>query len=196
MQREFPLKVGQRLSSTFKYHNIISILHRYWSNLLNDVVYFFSEETKMYWYLSLPIIVGSIVVIQGGMNRELAANWGLPGMMLLNSVMYLIASAGFFLIARFHLLPLSPVLRDKNSFESFSLWYLIPGAFGFIIVLGVPMAIARFDTLKIFICLVAAQMITSLLWDKFVDGIDFSFTRVLAASITVVGASINLFTKN
>jgi len=150
----------------------------------------------MYWYLSLPIIVGSIVVIQGGMNRELAASWGLPGMMLLNSVMYLLASLGFFLVARFQLFPLSPVFKDKNSFESFSLWFLLPGAFGFIIVLGVPMAIAKFDTLKVFICLVAAQMITSLLWDKFVDGIDLSFTRILAAAVTLVGASINLFTKN
>ncbi len=150
----------------------------------------------MYWYLSLPIIVGAITVIQGGMNREVAESWGLPGMMVLNSVMYLLASLAFFAIAKFQLVPLSPVLRDKDSFVDFSWWYLIPGAFGFIIVLGIPMAIAKFDTLKVFICLVAAQMIASLLWDKYIDGIELSFTRVLAATITLVGASISLFTKN
>jgi transporter family-2 protein len=48
----------------------------------------------MRWISLLPLLCGVGVVAQGGLNRRLAGQWGLPGAALLNAVVLLAVQLG------------------------------------------------------------------------------------------------------
>lgn len=77
-------------------------------------------------------------------------------------------------------------LKERQGFEAWSWWYLLPGLLGFAFVVGLPYSIARIGALQVFVGLVVAQMVGGLLWDHFVEGLDWSFSRILGATLAVV----------
>ncbi len=136
--------------------------------------------------LLFTIFIGLSSIIQAGLNRQMSTPWGLPSTVLLNAIMFLAASAVYFALAKWGWVQLPEALKERQGFENLQWWYLLPGLLGFIFVIGLPYSIARIGALQVFVGLVVAQMVGGLFWDRFVEGLDWSFSRVLGAILAVV----------
>lgn len=136
--------------------------------------------------LLLTIFIGLSSVIQAGLNRQMSTPWGLPSTVLLNAIMFLLASAIYFALAKGGWVTFPEALQERRGFENWQWWYLLPGLLGFVFVIGLPYAIARIGALQVFVGLVVAQMVGGLLWDRFVEGLDWSVSRIAGATLAVI----------
>jgi transporter family-2 protein len=69
-------------------------------------------------------------------------------------------------------------------------WWVLPGSFGFCLVLGLPWAVQQMGALATFVALIGAQMVTSMLWDSYVEGTALSLPRLLGAAFAVAGVAL------
>ena len=138
----------------------------------------------MMWLLTF--LVGLSSVIQAGLNRQMSDPWGLPAAVLLNAVMFLIASLIYFYLAQQEVVSLPHYLAHRPNISEISWWYLLPGLLGFLFVLGLPVCIAKIGALQVFVGLVLAQMIGGLFWDKYIEGIHWTWNRWLAGGFAII----------
>ena len=139
--------------------------------------------------LLVPLVLGVAAVLQATFNREIAAHTGLPAAAALNMLVASIAALAFAAYCAVQKAP-DGLLRWTPDAAAFRWWWLVPGAIGFLIVLGLPWAVQRLGALSTFVVLVGAQMLASALWDRFAAGIPFSLPRVLGAACTVLGITL------
>ena len=135
-------------------------------------------------FVALAFFLGAVGVLQVTINRQVALRWGLAPAVLLNTSIATVAAGVFLgLVAR--------VRGGSFFFESGMRlselrWYWVfPGIFGFMIVAGLPWAAHHVGTLRVFVALVAAQMVTSLAWDHFAESIPVTATRVAGALLAI-----------
>lgn len=140
----------------------------------------------MHWTLVVPLALGIVAVLQATLNRSIAASTGLAAAATLNMIVATVCALGFaaYCMTREDA---TGALRWQPDLGAFRWWWLLPGLVGFAIVLGLPWAVARIGALQTFVVLVGAQMVTSAVWDRFVEGIPFSTPRVAGAGFTVLG---------
>lgn len=125
-----------------------------------------------------------MAVLQAAFNRRIAATWGLAPTVALNAVVVLLFCIAFYFLARRGVVD---GVIEGARFSDFKVLWLLPGLFGFLLITGLPWAISHVGATRVFVAVVSAQMLTSLLWDRFVEGIDLSWTRVLGAVLCVAG---------
>lgn len=128
-----------------------------------------------------PAILGFVVVLQAGLNKKIAAQWGLSTAVLLNAVVFAILAFAVYALGLWK-------TEAAVSTRSFSWWYLIPGALGCVLVFGGPWAITKWGALHTFILVISAQLLASLLWDMYVEDIPVTTLRLAGVGITWVGA--------
>ncbi len=137
-------------------------------------------------FLVLTIAIGLSSVIQAGLNRQMGTSWGLPSTVLLNAIMFLLAALIYYGLARLSIVEFPLALSEKYGFQHWQWWYFLPGLLGFAFVIGVPFSIAKIGALQVFVGLVLAQMLGGLVWDRWVEGLDWTWSRLLGAVLAVV----------
>lgn len=130
----------------------------------------------MRWMLFLPGLLGLASVMQSALNRQLAKSWGVPAAVLINTLVFLVLSVGFYVSAR------------SAARGPFQWWFLVPGVLGFCLVAGMPLAIARIGAFSAYAMLIAGQLITSLIWDAVVEGAPLTAVRGIGAALLVASA--------
>lgn len=140
----------------------------------------------MIWAALLSILVGFSTVLQGGLNRQIAIQWGVAGAVLLNSFFYITAAILLFLISKKLPQFVPEIFHDKGTLTQFSWWYLIPGLCGFLIVVGAPIVIAKIGAFKLVLGVVTAQLVFGLLWDVMVEDIPATTTRIAGAVLAFI----------
>jgi transporter family-2 protein len=135
-----------------------------------------------------PAILGVLVVLQAGVNRKLASQWGLTSAVLLNALVLFILAALLFILCLWKPEFFPKNLRSSIDFKNFRLWFLLPGLMGFCLVIGGPFAVARWGAVQTFILVISAQLITSLIWDFQVEGLGISYMRLLGIALAWSGA--------
>jgi bacterial/archaeal transporter family-2 protein len=143
----------------------------------------------MTFYFLIPVALGMAIVTQGILNQKISSSWSLVPTILLNSTVAFAASAFLFVLARILPTGWPEILRiqSQGGFSS-KWWYLIPGLCGFLIVLGVPWSIQTLRPSKTFICMIAAQVLFSLLADHFLYESSVGFLKLIGAGLAVAGA--------
>ncbi|MCB0393664.1 MAG: DMT family transporter [Bdellovibrionales bacterium] len=138
----------------------------------------------------LSVVLGAVAVMQAGLNRQVSQHIGLSGAVLINTLVLLLIAFGFLWItSRF---PENfPEHFPSKGISLKAWWFLIPGICGFLLVAGLPFAVSKIGALTAFLCLVTGQMVTSLLWDYFVESIEFNIWRVGGALLAVVGLTVS-----
>lgn len=136
----------------------------------------------------LTFFLGAIAVLQGALNRIIAGSWGLAPAIVLNNCVILAAGLVLFGAVKFYPEIFPEGLRDKAGFTSFSWYYVLPGLCGLVLVAGIPFAIGKIGAANVFIGIVCAQMVASLIWDKVVEGIPLTWTRTAGAFFAILGA--------
>lgn len=143
----------------------------------------------MPWIVFLPIAIGAITVVQGGLNRQVTDHWGLAGAILINNIAFFGAGALIYVFARYFPTAVPEIFRERNPFlQGFRWWYLVPGVFGVCIVGGIPWAITRMGALKAFMGIIAAQLIVGIIWDAMVEQTPATMLRVAGAVLAFIGA--------
>lgn len=125
----------------------------------------------------LPLLLGSIGILQGALNRSMSTTIGLTWMCLLGNVITLVTCFVFYAVVKTSPDTFPEFVRLKEF--TFKWWYIFPGIMGFMFVAGLPLAIYKIGAVKTTVGLIAAQMITSVLWDQFIEGLTINMTKGL-----------------
>jgi transporter family-2 protein len=141
----------------------------------------------------IPFFLGAISVLQATINRQVAKEFGLSQAVFFNTLILLAVSVIALFTVKTWDLPALQMQTGEGRFSNLSWWHLLPGVFGFCLVAGIPLAIQRIGALQVFVGLIAAQMIVSLLWDRFIDGVEINLYRVIGALLSIIAvAFVNL----
>ena len=142
-------------------------------------------------FILLPVFLGLNIVIQGVLNKNIGANWGLSTAVMLNATIFFVISASFLLLATLVPNCLPEFLRPSEiSARQFKIWFLVPGICGFMLVLGIPYSLQNNGPSKTFILLIVSQAIFSLLYEKFVLHGQIAFLKVVGATLAVLGSAL------
>jgi len=132
----------------------------------------------------LPLCLGAVAVLQATLNRQIAERWGLAPAAILNTSIAVLCSTAL-LVYCLASGSRSGLLRVTFEPGALRWWWLLPGAFGFAIVVGLPWAVGKAGALPTFVSMVAAQMLASALWDRFALGIAWDGSRALGAVLAI-----------
>lgn len=138
----------------------------------------------------LPALLGVASVLQAVLNRRIAVSWGLAAAALLNSAVLLAAAVGVFVWSRKMPAAFPAGFAAPAVLGSGSWWFLVPGVLGLSLVMGLPYAVGRLGAGAVFIMLIGAQIVTSLLWDFAVEGRPLAGMRIAGAVLALVGAAL------
>jgi transporter family-2 protein len=144
----------------------------------------------MNWYVLIPLAVGAMTVLQGTLNREMSASMGLGSAIFLNSVIVVALGSAFYAVVRLAPGALPPIFAGAPDVSRLALWMVVPGIFGFCIIAGIPWAISRLGAARVFVVIVAAQLVVSLLWDAFVSGESVTLARGGGALLALAGVAL------
>lgn len=140
----------------------------------------------------VPIAMGVVAVLQGSLNRRVAANLGLPLTVLLTHGVALACACGLWLWLRAAPSTLPSLFQSSQSPARVEWWYFVPGIVGFLFVCGMPLAFARLGVYQSLLLLIVSQLCLGLAWDRVVEGRSISSIQLLGAGIAVAGASLVL----
>jgi len=125
----------------------------------------------------IPIFIGCVGILQGTINRQVSSHIGVAQATLITNMATVIICALFYFFAKNFQDLLPAIFHVKAPFTTYKWWFIFPPIFGFIIVAGMPFAISKLGAVKVTVGLIGAQMITSVLWDYFVDGIGLNLLK-------------------
>lgn len=135
----------------------------------------------------LPFVIGALGVLQNTINKKFAANPGIPIALLVNSLVMIVLSVGFYFVMR--QFPRNfPLYQPVENTPSVGLWLLVPGLMGFFIIAACPFALERAGATRVFIAVIAAQIVVSLLWDRYMDAQTIEPQRLAGAALALAGA--------
>jgi len=138
--------------------------------------------------LFASFLVGAFGVFQNTFNKQIGSSLGLPLTLVANASVLLCASIALFFALRFFPeAQIAEIYREKNSFR-FPWQAIIPGLFGFFIVATAPWAIGRIGATRVFIAIIVAQILVSVLWDHFAEATPVSASRLAGAALALAGA--------
>ncbi|MEC9440167.1 MAG: DMT family transporter [Myxococcota bacterium] len=143
---------------------------------------------SIFWVL--PLLVGTVTVLQGTLNRKMGLEMGLGSALALNSVIVLFLGLGLYGGVRAFPGFFPEVFHGEFRFEKVAWWMILPGIFGFCIIAGIPWAISKLGAAKVFVGIVVAQVTVSMLWDTLVDGKPLSWMRLAGALLAIVGVAL------
>ncbi len=137
------------------------------------------------------MVLGFFAVMQAALNRKFAQSTDLPFAVLVNAGFLVVAGILFFLISRIAPDVLPVMFRKRDASYPIFWWVFLPGLFGFSLVAGLPWAISRLGATQVFIALISAQLVTSIIWDYLMEGIQISFSRLTAVLLIISAAFLN-----
>ena len=140
--------------------------------------------------LIVPFALGCFAVLQVALNKRIAASMGLTQAVILNAGVLLVVAVVFWLYARGARQDFGEWMSGSGGPGDFKLWWIIPGLCGLTLVAGLPWAVQRIGALQAFVVLVAAQMLFSIVWDHWVEGVDVTAPRVIGAALAIAGAGV------
>jgi transporter family-2 protein len=142
-------------------------------------------------WVILPFVLGTVAVFQAAFNRRIAAAWGLAPAALLNTAVLLVVGLTFLWWSSAQRNARPHFFQPGGDLGQFRLWWLLPGLFGFSLLTGLPYALAKLGALRVFVALVASQVLTSLIWDATVEKIDLTWPRLLGAGLALGSVVLN-----
>jgi len=134
----------------------------------------------------IPTLLGAFVVVQAGLNRRIAAEWGLPTAVLLNGVVLALGAAS--LVLYFLMRPEVGLNEIRFQAKLFAPWFLLPGLIGLGLVFGGPWSIAHLGAVTTFVLLLSSQLLVSVIWDLKVENLEISNGRWLGIALAWLGA--------
>ena len=138
-------------------------------------------------YLLAPFAIGFMSVLQNTLNKQVGQQYGLGTVLLINAMVILAAAGVLFLAGQSFPERVGSFIAGGGAAFEWKWWYVFPGLFGFAVIFGIPVCMNQLGALTVFISFVTAQVVCSMLWDVFVDGVPVAATKLMGAVIALVG---------
>ena len=150
----------------------------------------------MNWTILLPLLIGCFGILQGAINRQIAMTIGVTQVSLITNL----GTAAICIVFYFFVKSFSHIFPDffqiKAPLTTYKWWYIFPSLFGFFIISTIPYAFAKLGAVKVTVGLIAAQMVTSMLWDIFVEGISLNLMKVIGIFFAFLSVTFITLSKN
>lgn len=127
----------------------------------------------------LPLIIGCLGILQGAMNRLVSNHIGVSQASLITNIGSMIICIAFYYVVKANEQMFPVLYQIKAPLSTYKWWFIFPALFGFLIVAGIPFAIAKLGAVKVTVGLIAAQMVTSVVWDIFVEDISLNLLKMI-----------------
>jgi uncharacterized membrane protein YdcZ (DUF606 family) len=138
-------------------------------------------------WLIAPLMVGFFVVSQSLLNKLLGQHSGLPIAVLINASVFFLLSIAL-LILTLKVPDIFPnFLIPRWTDYQFRWWHLLPGIFGFFLVLITPWAILNLQVGTVFLLSVSTQIILGIAWDLFSKHSTLNFNKTFAICSVITG---------
>ncbi len=147
-------------------------------------------------FLLIPLTIGSIGVLQGTLNRAMGQSIGLAPAITINSIFVILIALTLHTLVRWRPELFPELFHDRFAFSELSAWMVLPGIFGFCIIAGLPWAISKLGAARVFLAVIVAQVVVSMIWDAVVSKEPISLTRGLGAVLTIAGVALANFDRS
>jgi bacterial/archaeal transporter family-2 protein len=157
------------------------------------------EQGVIMVYFLLAVMAGLAGVLQSGLNKKIGLKTGLAYTLHIGNFVVLVGGVFIlYVIARLSTGDFGKMVRFKfpSSGDVFQWWYLVPGFMGLFFIISAPYAISKIGALKVFIGIMAAQVIGSFIWDLWVEKIPSDTWRIVGALLTLAGAGALSLSKS
>jgi transporter family-2 protein len=143
----------------------------------------------------IPLILGAFGILQGTINRQVAGHIGVAQATLISNMGTFVICLGFYSLVKYmpHLVP--DFFQVRTPITTYKWWFIFPAIFGFLIVTGMPFAFAKLGAVKVTVCLIAAQMLTSALWDIYIDNLEFNMLKIFGIVFSVISVVLVMLSK-
>lgn len=143
----------------------------------------------MKWIYVIPLLIGILGILQGALIKNVALEIGVAHAVLITMTIYFLLGIGLFIAISNNPQILPAFYAVKFPLTFIKWWYFLPGLLGFFIVLFFPQAMNQLGAVKVTILIIAGQIITSTLWDYFIEHISltpFKFLGIIFAILSLV----------
>jgi bacterial/archaeal transporter family-2 protein len=139
--------------------------------------------------LLVPLFLGIAAVAQVTLNSRVAGQSGLPTAAVINMTVGITLAASF---ATWSVWRGSGAGLYRFQLEPSAMrwWWVLPGVFGFSLVVGMPWAAQKLGALATFVALIGAQMVAGMAWDRWALGTPLTVPRVLGAAFAMAGVAL------
>lgn len=142
------------------------------------------------------MIVGAVGVVQGAFNKNISGEIGIAQTAVVGSIVTLLSAVIFYVVVKASPDLMPEYFRIKAPFTHYKWWFPIPAICGFIFIAALPVAFANLGAVKASIVMIAAQMIVSVAWDYFIDGVEVNLMK-LGGILLAFGSVVMIsFAKN
>lgn len=142
------------------------------------------------------LVVGIVGVVQGAFNKNISMEIGVAQTAVVGSIVTLTAAAIFYFAVKASPEVFPDFFRIKAPFTHYKWWFPIPAVCGFIFIAALPFAFAGLGAVKASVLMIAAQMITSVVWDYFVDSVEVNMMKLGGLVLAFLSVLMITFAKN
>ena len=143
----------------------------------------------MKWIYFVPLLIGILGILQGALLKNVALEIGVAHAILIALSIYFFLGIVLFILVSNNPQILPDFYAVKYPLTYYKWWYLVPGLLGFFIVLFFPQAMNQLGAVKVTILIIAGQIITSTLWDFFIEHLSFTpfkFLGIIFAILSLI----------
>lgn len=126
----------------------------------------------------IPIVLGCLGILQGTINKEVSQYVGVSQAILFTNVGSIFFCTAFYFFVKHYAQHVPEMFHIKAPLTYFRWWFIFPALMGFLIVGGMPFAISELGAVKVTVGLIAAQMLTSVVWDIWIENIELNVMKV------------------
>jgi bacterial/archaeal transporter family-2 protein len=141
--------------------------------------------------IAISLLMGALGVLQNTLNKQFSSTLGLPVTLLVNGFTLCACSLLFFFALR--MVPaeaLPEMFRPMAGVRGVRPYDVLPGIFGFVIISSLPWVLEKQGATKVFIAIIAGQLVVSMLWDLLVEGSPVDGMRAAGAALALIGAIV------
>lgn len=150
----------------------------------------------MNWSILIPLFIGCMGILQGTMNRQVAVHIGVAQATLITNAVTVLICLGFYFLVKNNPALVPDFFQVKAPLTTYKWWFIFPPLFGFCIIAGMPFAFAKLGAVKVTVLLIAAQMVTSVIWDLFVEDIGLNIMKVAGIIFALISVTLVTLAKN
>ena len=132
----------------------------------------------MNWTILFPIGLGVMGILQGAINRQVSTYVGVAQATLITNIATMFMCTALYFFVKQYSEALPALFHLKAPITTYKWWFIFPPIFGVLIVAGMPYAIFELGAVKVTVGLIAAQMVTSVVWDIFVEDINLNLMKI------------------
>jgi len=141
--------------------------------------------------IAISLLMGALGVLQNTLNKQFSLSLGMQWTILINGLTLSVCCVLFFFALRFAPADALPaIFRPLEGARGLRPYDVLPGIFGFLIITTLPWVLERQGATRVFIAIIASQLVVSLLWDILVEGSAIEAKRAIGSALALLGALV------